>query len=203
MLGPAVDSVARRMSLDSDRAGEVKQRLRDKLLTGRGTTEPKLLTYEAAGPLPSWLRVCAAREALMMARSDNKADRLEDNLERAMEPLFDPELQMLKADSRDALKQAFQRAFAELTARQKTLLAQALLDGLTLRQIGKMHGVDASTISRWLQRAREQLLRRTRSIMTQRFDVNAADFEEIVDLVRSQLDLSISRMLKDKNDANG
>jgi RNA polymerase sigma-70 factor (ECF subfamily) len=197
MLKVAVEAVARRMKLDPDRASEVSQRLRDKLLTGRGRTEPKLATYEASGPLGSWLRVCAAREALMIARSESKVTPLEDKLEDALEPLFDPELQLLKADGRDALKAAFQQAFGELSARQKTLLAQTLLDGLTLRQVGRIHGVDASTVSRWLGKARDQLLTRTRALMTGRVDVDGRDFEEIVDLVRSQLDLSISRMLRD------
>ena len=55
----------------------------------------------------------------------------------------------------------------------------------------------ASTISRWLARAREQLFDDTREIVRRRLAVSEEELRELIDLVRSRLDVSISRFLRE------
>ena len=58
-------------------------------------------------------------------------------------------------------------------------------------QIGLLYRVHRVTASRWLAGARKAVLSHTRRLLTDQLDISAEEFESIVRLVQSQLDLSI------------
>ena len=62
--------------------------------------------------------------------------------------------------------------------------------------IGSIYRVHRATASRWLVRAREALLDGVRRSLMDQLGANAAEVESILVLVHSQLDLSLSRILK-------
>jgi RNA polymerase sigma-70 factor (ECF subfamily) len=74
-------------------------------------------------------------------------------------------------------------------------LAAGLVDGLTVEEIGALYGVHKTTAFRWVEAARTSLSRRTRSAFQQRVKVRPADLESILQLLQSQIDLSLSRVL--------
>jgi RNA polymerase sigma-70 factor (ECF subfamily) len=114
----------------------------------------------------------------------------------AVEPFFDPELRVLAAEGQQTVKVAFQTAFDELLPPQKVLLAYHYLDRLTYRQIGKILRVDASTVSRRLADIRAALLEGTRRGVLAAPGMSRTSVDEVIGMVRSQLDLSVSRLLR-------
>ena len=111
----------------------------------------------------------------------------------------DPELQMLKNKYRDEFKSAFQAAFSDLNAEDRNLLRYYYVTDLTLMQIAAISGVKHNTISRRLAKVRGGLLVGTRDRLIQLAGIRHTQFESIVRLVQSQLNVSMYRML-DTND---
>ncbi|MFC1610733.1 transcriptional regulator, partial [Myxococcota bacterium] len=88
---------------------------------------------------------------------------------------------------------------ASLSAKDRNLLRQSLLDGLSIDQLGAIYRVHRATAARWLAGARERVLKETLSALRQRLKIDEAEFKSLINLVRSQLDLSLARLLdKDK-----
>ena len=65
-------------------------------------------------------------------------------------------------------------------------------------QIAAALRVDRSTAMRWLNQAREQLFAETRRALTARLRVDPREFESLVGFVQSRLELSLSRLLRDR-----
>jgi hypothetical protein len=94
-----------------------------------------------------------------------------------------------------AFKAAFAAAFSALAPRQRTLLRQQVLDGLTIDELGALYRVHRATAARWLERAREALLSGTRTALERELKVSATECESIMRLAQSQLHVSIRRLL--------
>ena len=70
------------------------------------------------------------------------------------------------------------------------------MDGLSTRQLAGLYNVDRTTVGRWVARAREALWKQTRREIMLQLKVDRAEFDSIIRLVRSQLDVSVARLLK-------
>jgi RNA polymerase sigma-70 factor (ECF subfamily) len=181
-----------KLNLSSTEREEAVQRLLTRLLTGEA---PALASYDGRGPLTAWLRVCITREALMLRRSETRHESEELDLGAAIEPLFDPELQLLAAEGRTAVKAAFQAAFDGLRPRDKMLLAYQLVDQLPVREIGRILGIDGSNVSRRLAKIRTDLLAETRRSLSTVRGLGETSIDDVLSMLDSQLDLSVSRLL--------
>lgn len=65
-------------------------------------------------------------------------------------PGGDPELSHLKATFAAEFKFALTLAIDELSVRDRNLLRQSVLDGLTIDQLGKLYRVHRATAARWV-----------------------------------------------------
>jgi RNA polymerase sigma-70 factor, ECF subfamily len=175
-------------------ADEVRQQMRRQLLVAEGGA-PRIAGYSGRAPLASWLQVVMLRAALALLKSSRRAEPDESALLEVQGPGLDPELDYLKHRCRRELKEAVQAALGALPPRERGLLKLHHLDGLTMDEIGALHGVHASTACRWIDRARERLSRLTRQAVEERLRLSPSEMESLVDLVRSELDLSLSRVL--------
>jgi RNA polymerase sigma-70 factor (ECF subfamily) len=175
---------------------EVRQALQENLLVG-AAGGPRILQYGGRAPLSSWLNVAAQRAALGLLRAEDAHRRAVEKaaLEPALE--LDPELQYLKDLYRDSFNKAVEVALTRLTERQRMILKLHTINGLTLARIGAMLGVDESTVSRWLQRAREDLRVKTNDALGAALGLNVSEVPSLARLVHSQLDVSIARILAD------
>jgi RNA polymerase sigma-70 factor (ECF subfamily) len=108
----------------------------------------------------------------------------------------DPELAYMKAAYRATFKEVFQEALDSLLPRERLLLKQQLVDGLSIDELGALNQVHRATAARWVAGAREKLLGRTRRTFMMRARISSDECESIMRLVRSQLDVSLQRRLR-------
>ncbi len=186
-----IDAALGRLRAPSAMVDEVKQELRERLFLGGGGRRPRINEYGGRSSLARWVHAIATRLAIDMLRRGGK-ESSDDALVDCAVPEDDPELELLKkrygADFRAAVKDAMR----ELTPQARNELRFYYVDGLTLEQIGSLHHVTVSTAWRRLGKARDQVLARTRAILSQRLGVGDEDVLSILRLVGSRLELSRS-----------
>ena len=182
--------------IESDGVGqaEIQQELRERLLVSGPNRAAKLEDYVGRGRLPSWLRVVATRIALDRRRAEKPT--VDVSAAEAL-PSGDPEIGYLEQKYKEPFQAAFQTALSELEARDRTVLRMHLVDGLSIDRIGQIYDVHRATAARWLARARESLFQLTRAHLEDELGVSQDEFASLVRLVRSQLDLSVCRLLKE------
>ena len=175
---------------------EVRQLVRERLFVSHAGKPPKITEYGGRGRLMSWLRVVAIRTALNL-----KGGRREVSMDAWAEDALlveqDPELDYLRARYHEEFREAFVGALEGLEARERTLLRLNLVDGLNIDGIGQMYGVHRATVARWIADARESLFARTRDALHRQLGLSETEFASLVRLVRSQLDVSICRILSE------
>lgn len=177
---------------------EVCQQLRERLFVAGAEGVPKIAKYDGRGSLKSWLRVVAMRTAMTRRRSA-KRDRtqpLDDAALAALPGSGSPELAILKQQHEADIKLALTEALAMLPADRVNVLRLHLIDGLTLEKIGSLYRVNRSSVKRWLDDARARLLSELRRRLQTRLRLSREEFDSLIATLRSQLDLSLSRILK-------
>jgi len=181
-----------------DDAAEIVQILRERLLVPAGGRPARIEDYTGRGAMQSWLRVAAVRIALNLKRSRRREIPLDEDRALAERASGDLEIDDLKRRYSTEFRAAFAAALEALPVRDRTLLRQHYLDGLTMEAVGALHRVHRITVVRWMDRARVALARETRRELTARLRVNEAELSSIIRLIESQMDLSI-RAFADKD----
>jgi RNA polymerase sigma-70 factor (ECF subfamily) len=196
---PVVGLALRRLRLDSGLHDELVQVVRLKLLVPSGDRPAAIASYSGRGPLERWVRVISVRVGLNAIRDQRVGQPLEDDaLYDAVErEIRDPEALLVRHTRREALRQALTRSFEDLPPDARTLLRLRILDRLSLQEIASIHGVDASTISRRLDRVREGLLDRARDRLRRLVD-DPSICDSLVHALQSGLDVSVARLLRDR-----
>lgn len=191
-LVPALVIAAERVIKDGDLARDVAAAVRDKLVLDR-----RIADYAGHGELAVWARVIAVRAAVDELRRRQREVPADDALWDAAAPGADPALATQKRESAAHVKSAFHTALARLTPRQRNLLRQHLLDGLTIDELGPMYRVHRVTAARWLAAARTDLWAETRRELRTTLALDDQAIRALLDELRSTLDLSIERVLSD------
>jgi RNA polymerase sigma-70 factor (ECF subfamily) len=181
---------------ESDDA-EILQRVRVALLIGVDGDRPGLTRYSGRGDLRAYVRAAAVRIALKRAQRETQPGASDPGEVLALLPDAhdSPELALLKHRYRDLLGTAFASAVTALARRDRTLLRQHYVDGLSLDVLAPLHRVHRSTCARWLEAARAKILRGIRRHLFDAPGLDAGELERAVALVSSQLELSLSRHL--------
>jgi RNA polymerase sigma-70 factor (ECF subfamily) len=193
----AAGSALGRLGLSPHARDEAMQRAREKLLAGGPNAAPKLTQYAGQGSLGGWIRVVVVRTALNTQRAERRMAPRDDDVlaTRIAHDAEDPEIEIIKGRYAQTLADAVSEAFRRLTSEQRNLLRMYVIDGLTLAELGRMHGVDASTISRWLARIRSKLLDEARNHLLEQYAMRASECESLMRVVRSGLHVTIERLL--------
>jgi RNA polymerase sigma-70 factor, ECF subfamily len=184
-------------AIDGDPAllDDVRQRLLERLLLA-GEGPPRILRYRGRSSLATWVGVAAQLVALDLLRAEGSRRRLAERAGADPLPLeLDPELQYFKARYREDFKAALTVALAALPQRERTVVRLHTVAGLTMAKIASLLGVDESTVSRWIQRAREVILAQTQRELEARLGIRVAELPSLARLVTSQLDISVARLL--------
>ena len=185
-----------RIDLADDARDDVAATLREELIYGRGGRPPKLAQYSGRGSLKGWLRVTATRTALKSARRDRRIAGDDGVLDGVAASVAAPELIYIQKKYRDEFAAAFRDAMSRLSSRQRTLLRQKFVDGLTGDELAALYRVHRSTIVRRLAAARDAVLSHTRQSLVDRLDVAGSELDTILRAVRSQLEFSLASLLR-------
>ena len=183
-------------SIDSAPAfvADVIQALRIKLLVG-SDGQGKLSQYSGRGALDSWVCAVAIRTAIDLRRAGGHDAH--DN-ERALDVLAatdDPELELLRQRYDGQFRAALETALTALEARDRTLLRLYFIEQLPAAQIGKLYRVHETTILRRISRVRESVFDQVRAALSTTLRLSASEFDELLALLRSRIDVSVHRLL--------
>lgn len=178
-------------------ADDVLQALRLKLFVRQSDAPPAIATYSGRGALLHWVRAAAVRLTQDHARA-RKLERVTDDAALLETPVLSQgaELNFLKNRYAPDFKLAFQEALQTLSARDQNLLRLYYLEGSSPEEIGRVYQTHRTTVWRWLTQCREALLAQTRVMLAARTKVSDAEVSSLMNAVHSQLDVSLSRMLK-------
>lgn len=191
----AVEPAIRRVDASASFVDEVRQLLRMRLLVGVDGAPPRLAEYRGRGPLVAWARVAAVRIALNLKRDERPADAGDEVLGELAAADPDPEIRHLVTLYRAELGAALRAAFGALGDRERTLLRLHYVDHLKLAQIAALYRVHESTASRWIGAAVESVSMGARRRLTERLALSPSTLDSLTRLVRSDLDLSLGRLL--------
>lgn len=172
---------------------EMLQRVRVALLAPGDDGAIGLSGYSGRGELKAYIRAVAVKLALKKRqREDRPSDPIDDLLAGGDDS---PELQVIKARCRSEIRAAVAAGLEALGDRERTLLRQHYVDGLSIDVLGRLHRVHRATAARWLTSARADLLRAMRRHFQSALGMDRRDLDSAIGLVRSRLDLSLSRLL--------
>jgi len=183
-------------SIDTSPAfvADVTQALRIKLLVG-SDGQGKLCQYSGRGALDSWVCAAAIRTAIDLRRAGGH--EAADN-ERALDVLAatdDPELELLRQRYDGQFRAALEASLLALEARDRTLLRLYFIEQLPAAQIGKLYRVHETTILRRISRVRESVFDQVRAALSLTLRLSASEFDELLALLRSRIDVSVHRLL--------
>jgi RNA polymerase sigma-70 factor, ECF subfamily len=193
---PQADAALRRVDASPTFADEVRQILRQKLFVGDGESAPKIGDYAGRGPLATWVRVAAVRTALNLRGSGRRETPMSASQVAALAPAVDdPGLKYLKARFADEFETSLALACGQLSERDRTILRLRYADDLNIDQIGALYGVHRATVARWIGRIRDEVYEGTRKDLIGRLKLDDSDFESLLRLAQSQIDVSLSAVL--------
>jgi RNA polymerase sigma-70 factor (ECF subfamily) len=175
---------------------EALQAVRERLFLRRDRSAPKISTYAGTGALSGWVRAVALRVAINLRRGSAPDVPLDERLAAGLSASGPgPELHLIKSQYREAFQQAFRAALGTLTDQELNVLRLHFVSGLSLDKLAEMYQVHRATIARWVARARERLMLSTHRELQSRLNVEADELHRILELVRSQLAITLTRAL--------
>jgi RNA polymerase sigma-70 factor (ECF subfamily) len=181
-----------RLQLTADQVDEVGQLLRAKLLVG---PPPKLTQYRAGGPLGAWVRVAAVRTALDLCGSASMGGDAGPDRGDPLLVALDPEQQLVRNKYGPLFETALRDAMKQLSTRDRNLLRFHYVSGMSLDAIARIYHVHRATAARWLAAIRDELEADVSARLWQDLGVSPAELRSLWNAVRSEVDVSLSRLL--------
>lgn len=161
------------------------------LLTPGRNRGPSLAQYDGRGRLGGWLRACVVRRCLMWRRRKTPLKHSASVSDLLMGHSNDPERESLRAEDKQLFTRAIEAAFSNLPIESRGLLRYYYLDDLGIAEIGRIYGVHESTVSRRLEKARQEIFAGTEKALEA---IGAA--KHVWPLVRSRLEVSLGTLLR-------
>lgn len=179
-----------------DAQEDLCQNVLERLLLG-GLGQPRILEYGGRSSLRAWLRVVVKRTFLNQARKRSEPpadpDAIVTDARKTLSA--DPEVDYMRLRYAEDFKRALRYALSSLDPQQRLVLRLYAVDGATGARIAAIMGVNRVTVVRWIADIRHRLLEATRARLQAELRLSSTEFESISRLVRSDLALSISRLL--------
>jgi RNA polymerase sigma-70 factor (ECF subfamily) len=171
---------------------EIRQTVRERLLAG---DPPYLATAAGRGSLAGLVAVIATRAGLDWLRARSRAEAREDSTPRDLVASSDPERDHIRARFRGDVKTAFEAAVKDLEPRDRTMLRFHLVEGMTIDDVARLYQIHRATAARQIEKARDRVASGVRRSLARATGIHADELRELEELVTSQLDLSLSRVL--------
>ncbi|QRN94363.1 RNA polymerase subunit sigma-70 [Archangium violaceum] len=188
---------ARLGALSASMLEEVLQVLRERLLVGSEEAPPKIASYGGRGPLLTWVSITAGRIAGELVGHNGRELLVNEPPEAFARMLAsgNPEHELLREDARQLLVEVLRKAVATLPEHERALLRLHHFHGFTMDRLALMYGDSRSGVARKVASARELLLERVHAELAPQLKQDRLAMESLLGLVRSQLDISIRRLL--------
>jgi RNA polymerase sigma-70 factor len=194
---PIVAGYLRPIRMSAIAVDDLEQNLWGALLVGDTRRPPTLASYSGTGALAGFIGVTAQRLALRsMGHEDAVARAATRAANEVVAVVGDAELDFAKTHYRDEFDRAVREALDMLDDRQRMILRMQVVDGLTVDRIARVYSVSQSTVSRWLEKARLTVLQEARRALGKILPLSDSEFDWLVGLMTSQLDLSMSSVLR-------
>jgi len=194
--GGAIDAAVARIDRSPELRDEVRQTLWQRLFVGTVEQAPRILTYAGRGPLAGWVAVAAQRIALDLRRAATRAVGVDPMADQLLPTEEHPEVDYLRMKYKTEFEAAVGDALAALPDRDRLLLRLTTVSGLSHEQIANIYKVNQSTVTRWIARARAEVLEATERSVCGKLGVKRDEFMSLAGLLVSRIDLSISRVLE-------
>jgi RNA polymerase sigma-70 factor (ECF subfamily) len=167
------------------------------LLVGEPPDPPRIATYAGRSTLRAWLATVATRATLKLHR--RRDDQPHDSVGGLVDAFVAeaPEIALAKARHGPDLAAAFVAALGALEPRARVLLQLHHARGWSVDRIGAFYRVGRSTAARWVAAARDALLEGAKGRLKAQLDLTTTEMESLVALLRSNVELSLLRMLDD------
>jgi RNA polymerase sigma-70 factor, ECF subfamily len=196
-IWPEVEAALAKSRLPSDKAQDVMQNLRVALFVRSSGRPGKIAQYRGQSDLRWWLRAAALRDAFRLIKKARRELTLDDvALASVAVAAGDPALARLKESCRVELKHAFAAALVGLPRCDRLLLRQHHLDRLTVDDLASLYRVHRGTVSRRVAKARQALADAMLGELGRRMAVAQDELPSLLRLVRSEVDVSLDRLLQ-------
>jgi RNA polymerase sigma-70 factor len=175
---------------------EVTQLVRDRLLSPKADSPPRIAEYGGRGSLAGWVRVVALRVAADL-RHEDRSFRHRANLS-AMVPQpspQSPEEATFRARYGELFRKAFRDGLQTLSPEERIILRLHFAEGLNLDGLATALGCSRATAGRRVQTARESLREATLRRIENELDASRDDVESVLTALRSQLEISLGALL--------
>src|SRR4029450_2561535 len=168
LCGPVIDAAVARIDRSPELRDEVRQTLWQRLFVGTPGQAPRMLTYAGRGPLAGWVAVAAQRIALDLRKAATRAAGSDPEVDKLLPTDENPGAYYLRMRYKAEFEEAVRDALAALPDRDRLLLRLTTVSGMSHEQIANIYKVNQSTVSRWIARARADVLDATeRSVCLQ------------------------------------
>lgn len=171
---------------------EVLGDLASRLFTAADGVVPQIAGYTGRGDLGAWTRSVALHAALKLLRRARKHVPFDGADEEV--PLVDPELVHMREHYASSLGDLLRTAFAALAPAERAILRQYYRHGLTIDDLGRLHGVHRVTAARHVKKAREALVQEVRARARRQLEIGDASVDSVLRLCASRL--AVERVLR-------
>lgn len=184
----------RRVSAERDVIEEVVADLRVALLSPVGDKPALLTRYQGRGPLKSFVLVLATRRALDKKRRQREVLSDQPDLGVLQPSSVDGgERQRLEAEFLDVFKKHLER----LPQRERSVLRQHVVGGVSLDVLARDHDVHRATIARWIASAKQAVFDATRAELSERKSWGSATFQSFARHASVDMDATLSTFLRE------
>jgi RNA polymerase sigma-70 factor, ECF subfamily len=181
---------------------QAEDRVVQKLLVASDGKPPRLEEYAGRGTLASWVCVAAVRTAIEVSRLKAPASVPLDSAQFAAGVVAGAaDLELIRRLHAEDFRGALAEALRGLAADERNLLRLSVLKDVGIDRLAVLFQAHRSTIARRLQRIRKKLLDDTRRGLGKRVGVRGAELDSLMRVVRSQLELSLSRLFSSPEQA--
>jgi RNA polymerase sigma-70 factor (ECF subfamily) len=161
-----------------------------------GGNHPKIRRYSGKGPLGAWVRVVATRLAIdLRSRKDGADAAGDDLLASAVTEGLQPEVAVAQRRYRPLLEDALAQALGQLSSDDRALLRRHFVEGMNIDALAALLSIHRATAARRIVKLRKTLLAQISERLSVDLHSSASEVRSLVDALRGELELSLSRLL--------
>lgn len=188
---PALAAAGYAPTIIDDAIQETSVRL---MVAPAGEARPLLLTYQGRAPISAWIKTIALRTASRLVDISRRV-HADDAVLSRLASAHDPAAAVIKAELRPAVRAAFAAAIRGLSYFHRELLAAVIIDGATIDQLARQHGIHRATAARWVGRARAALDDGLRHELAVTLGLTPSEVSSALSAIATSIELTPERLV--------